>query len=114
MTKFIDGPAIGIEMALNRTPIMLRVVDENGTFDALSELNDFPNPREKVYCYVMSAYNEATHTCKTGWCPNVEYKLNGIQPTDEIMRNNDLWADWVTKQEAVLDMIRENLLDRSA
>lgn len=56
MIRLVDGPAAGA-LALERAPIFLRaVVDPAGKIEALDQLDDKPEPGEKVYVYEQTAY----------------------------------------------------------
>lgn len=63
MTTFKDGPAEGRTLLLRRAPTLLRVVQEDGEFDALDQLNDEPGPRESIYCYFLVENRGSVHLC---------------------------------------------------
>ena len=52
-TRFIDGPAKGVVLDLERTPHYLRVVHDSETWqwDALDQLDDEPKPTETIFVY---------------------------------------------------------------
>lgn len=96
MTTFKDGPAQGQRLRLHRAPIYLRVTHDakTGKWDALNELEDTARPNETLYCY--------KHTGVRGFACGgrnssllAEYALNPVQPSQEIMRSNDAWSNWV-------------------
>jgi hypothetical protein len=118
MTKFIDGPAIGKTLMLKRTPILLRVTELLGVFDALNELDDVARPEERLHCYVMSKYLGACHINRSGgrggFYPIAEYKLREQPPTEVEMRDNAAWAKWCDSQPEAIKCEADNQLDRSA
>lgn len=112
-TNFIDGPAAGTVLSLQRAPLMLRVVvDKDGKVDALDQLADSPKPNESVHCYIMAGPPGATgfidgRDPKTGrrWghpFASATYRLHDAPPADSIMRNNQQWAQWVNENAAQL------------
>jgi hypothetical protein len=105
MTTFLDGPAAGTKLCLQRAPQLLRVViAADGTVDALDQLNDEVRPGETVHVYRMHgdpSYYIACSRGKGGGCrPGVmaEYKLYDRQPTQEEAADNDRWHDWAHAQ----------------
>jgi hypothetical protein len=52
MVRFLDGPAKGKALALQRAPLLLRVViAEAGNIDALDQPDDMPTQHERVTVY---------------------------------------------------------------
>jgi len=105
-TKFIDGPAAGTVLSLQRAPLMLRVVvDKDGKVDALDQLADSPKPNESVHCYIMHGPPGPTgfidgRDPKTGrrWghpFASATYRLYECPPSEAILRFNAFWAEWV-------------------
>ena len=104
MITLIDGPAVTPwyrrhHLNCERTPMFLRVVvDENGTVDALDQLDDAPKSTETIHVYVLAAQPTTFIECTRGkGCrPGVvaEYRHYRTQPTDDIMRDNASWATW--------------------
>lgn len=112
-TNFIDGPAAGTVLSLQRAPLMLRVVvDRDGKVDALDLLADSPKPNESVYCYIMAGPPGPTgfidgRDPKTGrrWghpFASATYRLHDVPPSDETMRSNHAWSGWVNENAAHL------------
>lgn len=101
MTTFSDGPAKGQHLNLKRTPIYLRVVEENGTWDALNEVEDEPKPSETVHVYLMSKHLGTCHINagrgRGGFYNIVEYRHLDVQVPQQILRNGDQWTKWVNE-----------------
>lgn len=53
MTRFLDGPAEGVQLMLRNAPEVLRVVRDrrDGKWDALDAPEDEPTPSEEVFHY---------------------------------------------------------------
>lgn len=109
MTKFTDGPAAGKVLALRRAPFFLRVVQSitHGEVDALDQLTDQPRPSESIYVYRQTKNSGGAFICSrgskekraaSGYMPIVEYSLNVEQPSDEVLRDNAKWQEWVFSQ----------------
>lgn len=109
-TKFLDGPAAGVELSLGRTPVMLRVVQNRaGVWDALDQLNDEPKPQEKIYVYrvVPGTQSGMVHVqYSTGrgrrgqWMQGADYTALLEQPADEDVRTNDRWRAWCNMMQS--------------
>ena len=104
-TTFLDGPAQGTRLSLQRAPIFLRVViDADGTVDALDQLSDQPTATEKISVYHLAGEPSHFIACsrgKGGGCRRgviAEYRLHPEQPTDEEARDFEKWAAWVANQ----------------
>lgn len=105
-TRFIDGPAKGIVLELERTPIFLRAVHDSRTWawDALDQLDDEPEPSETVFVYRLDGEVSRGFACsrgKNGGCRHffhADYKLYDVQPSQEELRNAEFWQQW-THQE---------------
>lgn len=96
MTKFLDGPAEGVVLALKRAPLLLRVTrSPAGEWDALDQLNDTPNADETLVAYhlvsgpCMVHVNMGRRGC--GWYQLGEYRVVATQPTDAEMRTTVAW-----------------------
>ncbi len=108
MTKFQDGPAAGKTLAIRRSPLFLRVVDDNGTFDALDQLDDRPNITEKVYVYVLVRNDGMIHLNMRnaqgrpcgGYFAMAEYRLFEQQPEDATVRSRRGWPEWCEARAA--------------
>lgn len=102
-TTFADGPAKGQRLSLQRSPILLRVVNVGDHWDALDQLDDQASSNETITVYVLAA---APGVCfidgrdpKTGRRFGERrsmgtYKLLPEQPEDAILRDNALWREW--------------------
>lgn len=99
MTRFQDGPAKGQNLMLHRSPKFLRVTEEEGVFDALDEPNDIPRPAEKLYAYERVKNEGMVHINRGrkggGFYPVSEYRMIANQPSEEVMRSNVAWNDWI-------------------
>ncbi len=107
MTRFLDGPAAGVCLELQRAAMFLRVVQGNDNkWDALDQLEDTPSQTETIHAYIIKgepgfAFVDGRDR-KTGKRIGrrmviAEYVLFQPQPSDEIMRDNDKWGDWATE-----------------
>lgn len=101
MTTFIDGPAKGQNLMLRRGLIFLRVVydKQSKKWDALNDIGDTPKDSETLYSYVLIGEANWCHVNiaggKGGMFVMGEYSLTKPQPTDEIMRDQSKWEEWV-------------------
>lgn len=102
MTTFEDGPAKGQKLMLRNAPQFLRVVVENGKFDALDQHNDMPRQTEALYAYELTAQPGLVHINggkgRHGFYPVANYRLVKLQPTDAQMRNRGEWILWCSHQ----------------
>lgn len=56
MSKFINGPAKGINLSLGRSPYFLRAVrDPRGKWDALDKIDDEPALEEEIHVYRIAS-----------------------------------------------------------
>ncbi|RJP48772.1 MAG: hypothetical protein C4586_08655 [Anaerolineaceae bacterium] len=99
MTHFEDGPAKGETLMLKRSPIFLRVVEVNGQWDALDQLDDEPAPHEKIYAYERigepgMVHINAGRKGNSGWYPMAAYRFITDQPTDSAMLDSEAWRQW--------------------
>lgn len=91
---------------LQRAPIFLRVViDQDGTVDALDQLDDEPRPGETVHVYeqVPGTHSRA-HLCirgegrgASGWYEIAEY-THRPDVDGEQLRDRDAWQTWADVQ----------------
>lgn len=109
MSKFIDGPAAGVELQLRRAPILLRVVHSQAGWDALDQLHDEVRSGEKVYAYILTEPPTSMHLLTRGknrhaggWYAIGVYRLLDPQPTDAEMRDTELWMRWGNERKATL------------
>jgi len=106
MITFLDGPAEGQLMSLQRTPIMLRVVrSPSGICDALDLLTDEATAQEEIWVYRMDGVSLSGVVCSRNRRPGnrcdplASYRLLPQQPADEHVRTTTAWQAWC---EAVL------------
>lgn len=102
-TRFIDGPAEGKRLSLQRDPLFLRVVvDGRGKVDALDLLDDVADPSERIFVYRQFANHGRAFFCTRGKGCQLEnmnsYTLYHEQPADEVLRDNAKWAEWCQQQ----------------
>lgn len=102
-TLFLDGPAKDVRLELERTPVFLRVVmDQDGTIDALDQLDDTPKPTEFIYVYRIDGEPSRGFACgrdakgkrSCRHFVHAEYKLYPEQPSQEGLRDFDFWSSW--------------------
>lgn len=102
MTRFVDGPAFGVGLAIKRAPTYLRVGFQNGEWDALDQLDDEPKPGETFYCYRVIKVQGILHINYgrgRGSCtPLAFYHYYEEQPGQEIMADNRAWRAWAYEQ----------------
>lgn len=105
MTKFIDGPAEGQTLMLQRAPIFLRAVqDQKKEWDALDQLHDTVADGETVYVYVLDREPGRCHVLRrgkgqqSGWYTVATYRLHIEQPSQEILSSTIGWRKWVQTQ----------------
>lgn len=102
MTKFTDGPAAGCCLNLGRSPVFLRVVEHDGKFDALDQLDDMPGDHESITVYRKVSDDGTVHIDgrdKKGkrfgaWYQCATYAIYGNQPEDKTARTPALWMSW--------------------
>lgn len=102
MTRFIDGPAKGQKLMLKRAAFFMRVVEENGKWDALDQPGDSPRPGEKLYAYKVQGEVGMCHinmgSKGGGFYPMAEYRMVDPQPSDAEMREYSAWVAWCERQ----------------
>lgn len=107
MTRFLDGPAAGVQLMLNRAPVFIRVCVKAGEHaaevDALDMLEDQPAEGETLYAYRrvgkptsihIDYTDKVTRKRKAKWLLAAEYRVVPNQPTAVVMANSDLWKEW--------------------
>lgn len=91
-------------LELTRTPIYLRFTIKNSDFDTLDALNNLEDVIEDgEICIAAKLTSRGTlHLDKTvngrrvgEWLQTVGYHSVDVQPSQEVMRDNDLWRAWV-------------------
>lgn len=105
MITLIHSPTEKQTLMLRRAPYFLRVVrDKLGKVDALDQLRDEPRDDETIRVYVRDpgAMQRGVHLNTGGkkgggWFAVATYRVSPLQPSDDIMRRNGLWAEWATK-----------------
>jgi hypothetical protein len=110
MTRFLDGPAAGVNLMLRRSPLFLRVTDDGQDLDALDQIDDTPRPNERLYAYVMQQYLGAMHLLvrgkdaakRGGFFTRADYRYLEMQPDDADMRSNSRWHDWTEANRALI------------
>ncbi len=107
MTRFLDGPAEGVQLMLCRAPVFLRVCVNAGAVDCLDMLDDEPAEGETLYAY--GRQGQATSMCidyadrktrkrKSKWLLAAEYRLVKEQPPAATMADSGLWKQWCIDQ----------------
>lgn len=102
MTKFLNGPAANQCLMLKRSPVLLRVVESRGTWDALDQLKDEPSRDEKIYAYTLTEHHGMAFVDGRkfrGCFAMASYKFVNPQPTDAEMRDTSLWHAWCVKND---------------
>ena len=106
MTLFDDGPAKGKGLTLQRSPVLLRVTEKSGNFDALDQLDDTPAPGETIHVYLRVGepgfcFVDGTdkHGRRTGYrCAFAHYRLYEHQPSHTEAWDTELWREWCAEQ----------------
>src|SRR4051812_14532474 len=102
MITFLDGPAMGQTMNLNRAPVLLRVVKAPEKWDACDLEDDFPAPEEEVHVYILvgtagagfwDSRNPAGRRVG-GVSLFGSYRYVPTQPPREVLYDNTLWQVW--------------------
>lgn len=103
MTTFRNGPARNAKIHLRRTPVLLRVVEKDGTFKGLVGPDDKPKPDDIVHVYLMVQQGKSYHMAQVagekkaarGWFESAEYELyEGEPPPDEALYGVIAWRQW--------------------
>lgn len=116
MTIFIDGPASGQVLKLQRAPVFLRVVEDTwtGKFDALDQLYDNPQPDEKIHVYIITGQAGMVHVDRrnpeTGkkeglWFVSASYRYVGDVAADDEVRLFQKWQDWTEQNRGLVDVL---------
>ncbi len=97
MTKFLDGPAAGVILALRRAPIFLRVVRSPTGWDALDQRDDEPAADEAIFAYRLQGESQSIHihgSKVSGWYEAGNYRVLADQPPEPAMRSKERWHEW--------------------
>lgn len=116
MISFIDGPAKGQTLMLQRAPLFLRVTEKGsdmfgngGTWDGLDQPTDEPRSDEKLHVYHLTDKPSMVHINRggaskgSGFYAYAAYKLFTNPPRDEVVRENREWRMWVEDWVGGLD-----------
>lgn len=110
MIHFLDGPAAGVKLMLKRAPVLLRVTHHvmSGKWDALDQLDDQPDPDERIYVYrvagpVSHCHIRCAEPAPSGWFVMGEYRVLPDQPEDRHTRATEDWRAWCTAWQTQLD-----------
>lgn len=110
MITLLDGPAAGVKLTLRRAPVMLRVVESRGSWDALDQLDDEPRRGEKVHVYLQVGQTTSVHICArnraaSGWFTIASYRHFPDQPGDAHTMTRQAWSDWCdTNKLSILEI----------
>lgn len=108
-TKFLDGPAMGVVLELQRAPLFLRVVADTHEFDALDLLTDKPELGEVIHAYRRVADDGWIHLDytekKTGrrkgkTIHSATYAVLDPQPPEDVLRDTAKWREFCTQEQA--------------
>jgi hypothetical protein len=113
VTRFIDGPAEGALLMLQRTPLYLRATIRRTDagkrgFDALDQLDDTPAPDETIVAYRLASTDGTIHIDRTdprtrrrvgSWHRLVTYAVVDPQPDDVTMRDITKWRAWCLERQ---------------
>ena len=103
MSTFVDGPAAGRTLALQRAPIYLRLVyGLDGKWDALDQVDDQPDPGETVHVYRRTKYTGKALVRLGGrlgcvWMHLADYRWMA-EIDGETLRDNPTWQAWTRAQ----------------
>lgn len=108
-TTFLDGPAQGVHLSLQRIPFFLRVTycERTKTWDALDQTDDVPKPEEKLFVYVNKSLDGGAFVDgrdpKTGkrfgrFEMMATYAVRPEQPPDAEIRTAEGWTAWCEAQ----------------
>lgn len=107
MTRFLDGPAAGVQLMLHRAPVFLRVCvkpsEHAAEIDCLDMLEDVPAVGEALYAYRrvgkptsmhIDYTDKVTRKRKAKWLLAAEYRVVKNQPSSDTMNATQSWRDW--------------------
>jgi hypothetical protein len=101
MVEFIDGPAEGEVLFLQRAPKLLRVVrGPRGKLDALDLPQDTPAAHESIFLYRLTGESTAMFLdgrgCR-GRYAVARYQFVADRPSDRVLRHTELWRQWASE-----------------
>ena len=100
MSRFADGPAAGVFLAIARAPLFLRVVKaDGGEWDALDQLDDQPRPGETITVYLRASEPALIHVDLSNprrgyWMQSAEYRVLVQQPPRDRIDGTENWQEW--------------------
>jgi hypothetical protein len=98
VTRFLDGPAAGVTLFLQRAPLFLRAVRvAGGKWDALDQLDDYPKPNEEIVVYALEGAPTWMHVHRRGGggiYRGGAYRVVEPQPADADLRDVFKWRAW--------------------
>lgn len=108
MTRFLDGPAAGEVLMLQRAPDYLRAVQNalSGAWDALDLLKDTPGPTDLlIVAYRRVGDRTSCHVDwtrqRSGWYMGGSYELVAEQPADDVLRDTERWRAWCWERKRI-------------
>lgn len=116
MSRFIDGPAKGVFLSIQRAPFFLRVVNSGGDWDALDQLDDQPKPDEEITVYMRVSVPALIHVHLANprrgyWMQSADYRVLPEQPLRDAVDQTDRWRQWCIREAPA---IARKLLDTEA
>lgn len=113
MTRFLDGPAVDVVLALRRAPVFLRAVRDRESarvrdWDACDQLEDRPSPNETVVVYrrvsapFRAHINRGRRHGGCMWVEAADYRVIDPQPDDATLRDNNAFRAWAWAQTGAL------------
>lgn len=98
--KLIDGPGQGQKFFAQRAPVLLRVVlNYDGRWDVLDQLEDEPTAQEEIFVYHQSSWMHVRANKRSDSGTYYEYThwpIDNIQKST--LRYNDRWRTWASLQ----------------
>jgi hypothetical protein len=97
VTRLLDGPAANTNLMLRRAPVFMRIVrDPEGKIDALDQLEDIPEPGERMYVYRSEPETFGMVFIRPGGrYEGADYRhLPDVDP--EPLRENTAWRTWAS------------------
>jgi hypothetical protein len=107
VSALLQGGTAGTRaLSFARNPAYLRVVvDQDGSVDALDQIEDTPKPTEKIYVYRQG---EQIFVCGRGTAPTQNptffyFPVPLDAQTLESFRDNEVWRAWCMSQPYAAD-----------